>query len=235
MFDERLKTFEMFSLSHGLAVALLLALVVLTIVFRKALAARPRLCRIFEVSAAGLMLGMQLVFYLWTFSLGEQSWELLPFGVCHVAMYFTAFALLFRSEKLFRFIYPWALIGAVLSLVFAETPYDFPHFRFFHYFGNHGIFLLATLYFLIVKRWKSSYKDLWVSGGVLFAAAMILWLVVNPLLGTNHMFMAELPKAIQPIFYPLGYPGWVFGFIAGMVLFFHLAWGFQILLRRLTK
>jgi len=235
MFDERLKTFEMFSLSHGLAVGFLLLLYVLLIVFRKALAARPRLCRVLEVSAAVFLLGMQLGFYLWTFSLGEQSWELLPFGVCHLSIYFTAFALLFRSEKLFRFIYFWALIGAVLSLTVAELAYDFPHFRFFHYFGSHGVFLLAILYFIVVKRWKVSYRDLWISGGILFAMSLVMWLVVNPLLGTNHLFMAELPVPIQPLFYWMGYPGWVFGFMLGMVPFFHIAWGFQLLLRRLTK
>ena len=235
MFDESLKTFEIFSLPHGLAVGFLLILYVLLIVFRKPLAARPRLCRVLEIIAAVFLLSMQLGFYLWTFSLGEQSWELLPFGVCHLSMYFTAFALLFQSEKLFRFIFPWALIGAILSLVVADLSYVFPHFRFFHYFGNHGIFLLANLYFIVVKRWKVTYRDLWISGGVLFAMAMVMRLVVNPLLGTNHMFMAKLPLPVQPVFYWLGDPGWVFGFIFGVVILFHGAWGFELLLRRATQ
>lgn len=235
MFDESLKTFTMFSLSHAIAVGVFLSLYVLLVVFRKSLSVRPRLCRILEITVAILMLFLQLGFYLWTFSIGEGSWELLPFGVCHLSMYFTALALIFDSEKLFRFIFPWAFIGAILSLVVADLSYEFPHFRFLHYFGNHGLFLLANLYFIVVKRWKMTYRDLWVSGGILFAAAMVMRLFVNPLLGTNHMFMAELPLPVQPLFYWLGDPGWVFGFIAGVVILFHAAWGFHLLLRKITE
>ena len=73
MFDESLKTFVIFSLSHGLAAGFFLVLYILLIVYRKALAARPRLCRILEVTTAGLMLLMQLGFYLWTFALGNRA------------------------------------------------------------------------------------------------------------------------------------------------------------------
>jgi len=203
------------------------------IVFRKSLRQRPKLTRRLEILAAGMMLAMQLGFYLWTFALGEQSWELLPLGVCHLSMYVTSLALLLNSEKLFRFIFPWAVMGAVLSLVIADLSYEFPHFRYLHYFFNHGMFLFANLYFVVVRKWRFTYRDLQISAVTMLVMSIGLYFL-NGALATNHMFMAHLPVPAQPLYYWLGEPWWRLGFIGSVVVMFHLIYGFYRGLVRLT-
>jgi hypothetical integral membrane protein (TIGR02206 family) len=140
-FDETYKTFEIFSLSQWIADSIIVAVIVAMIFFKKNLRSNLRLDKRLRIGFACAMLFMQTVFYLWTFSLGEQTLDLLPFGLCHLAMYLTSLTLLLNSEKLFKIVFPWAILGALLSLVIADLKYDFPHFRYFHYFGNHGMSL----------------------------------------------------------------------------------------------
>jgi hypothetical integral membrane protein (TIGR02206 family) len=233
-FDEALETFEIFSASHFLAILFWILVIAALVIFRKGLRNRPGLQRTLEITTALLMLGMQMGFYLWTFWLGEETWELLPFGVCHLSMYLTCLALLFQSEKIFRFIFPWAIMGSVLSLIIADLTYQVPHFRYFHYFFNHGMFLIANLYFVVVKRWRFTYRDMGISALTMFVMSIILYFI-NPMMGTNHMFMAHLPVPAQPLFYWLGEPWWRLLFILSVAVMFHMIYGFYRGMLRWTR
>jgi hypothetical integral membrane protein (TIGR02206 family) len=233
-FDESLKVFSIFSLSHGLTLVFFGLTLVGMLVFRNFFPLHPRWMRGIEIGAAILMLFLQTIFYAWTFAMGQATWDLLPFGVCHISMYVTSFALLFQWEKGFRFIFPWAVMGAILSLVIADLEYEFPHFRYFHYFFNHGVFLLANLWFVVVRKWTFPYRSLWKSGAVLFLMSMAM-LIINPWFGTNHLFMDHLPEPAQPLFSWLGDPGWKIGFILSVILMFHIVYGIYLLLRKLDS
>lgn len=233
-FDESLKTFEAFSLSHLLAIGFFILLIGVMITFRHALQRRPKLRRGLELGAAVMMLALQAIFYVWTFALGEASWELLPLGMCHLSMYLTSLALILNNEKIFRFIFPWAVMGSILSLVIADLLYEFPHFRFFHYFLNHGTFLTANLYLLVVRKWRFPYRSLLISAGILLVFSLMMR-VINPLLGTNHLFMDHLPVSAQPLYYWLGDPWWILGFMFSVVIMFHLVYGLSHLLKKWAK
>ncbi|PKK92667.1 MAG: TIGR02206 family membrane protein [Tenericutes bacterium HGW-Tenericutes-6] len=151
---------------------------------------------------------------------GDFSLELLPFGICTTSMYFTSLALCTKSEKVFHFIFPWAITGSLISLVVADLHYALPHFRYIPYFGNHGFFLLANLYFLIVLKYRFTYKNLLKSGLIIFIYSIVM-IPINYLLDTNHLFLRELPEPAQPMFYWMG-DVWVIGFMFSIFLLFHL-------------
>lgn len=233
-FDESLKIFSIFSLSHILAIGFFAVLITGLLLFRNVFPRHPRWMRGLEIGAGSLMLILQAIFYAWTFALGEATWDLLPLGVCHLSMFITSITLFFRWEKGFRFIFPWAVMGAILSLLIADLRYEFPHFRYFHYFLNHGIFLLANLWFVVVRKWTFTYRSLWISATVLFLLSMAM-LVINPWLGTNHLFMDHLPEAAEPLFSWLGDPWWIAGFIFSVIVMFHLVFGLYCLLRKMDE
>jgi hypothetical integral membrane protein (TIGR02206 family) len=220
LFDEKYRTFEMFSLSHLLVVLLVIAIISLIIVFRKKLRNCSTIDIIFRKTIAITMLIMELVFILWNLNKGDASLDLLPFGLCAISMYTTSIVLLTDNEKLFRVIFPWAVTGAVLSLIVADLRYDFPHFRFFHYFGNHSFFLIAQVYLVFVKEYKMKYRHILHSSGILIFIAFILYFL-NKALGTNYMFLAQLPAEVEGMFSWLG-KLWVWGFGVAIFILFNL-------------
>ncbi|MFA5007022.1 MAG: TIGR02206 family membrane protein [Candidatus Izemoplasmatales bacterium] len=221
LFDERYATFEMFSLSHLVPVVMTIAAVVLIAVFRRRLSAMPRFDRNFRIVLAVTTVTLELVFNFWAIVRGGGWSVFLPFGLCTLSMYLTAIALLSRSDRLAKVIYPWAVSGALLSLLVADVAYDFPHFRYFHYFGNHAMFLVANVYMQATAKTRFSYRDLLRSSGILLMIAVPMYFL-NRAWGTNHMFLAELPHEVDFLFYWIGSPGWVFLFGFAIFILFHL-------------
>lgn len=234
MFDEALKTFEIFSLSHLIADLVVVAIIVLLFWLRPKLQDHPGLDRILRYSMAFLMLAMHLIFELWRVSKGPIQWyDFLPIGVCHLSMVLTSICLILNSEKIFQFIFPWAIGGAILSLVIADLEYEFPHFRYFHYFGNHGMFLIANIYLALIRRFTLSYKNILFSSLALFVFAVpMIW--INESLGTNYLFMGELPEPAQPLFGWMGEPWWRLGFILAIFALFNLNYLFYRGLHKLA-
>jgi hypothetical integral membrane protein (TIGR02206 family) len=220
-FDESLNTFEIFSGEHLLALLFFLVLIFLVFLFKKPLKAHPRLDKGLRYGVAIAMVSMEWIFYLWVIIPGAFNLGLLPFGLCSISMYLTAITLLTDNEKIFKIVYPWAVSGALLSLIVADMGFSFPHFRFLHYFGNHGMFLVANIYLAVVKGYRLTYKDLLKSCMILFLIAIVLFFL-NGILGTNHMFLHELPAEVAPAYMWMGEPWWLFGYGFSIFLLFHL-------------
>ena len=222
-FDEALETFEMFSLSHLLADLFWIVAIAMMVVFRERIRHMRRLDRFLRLFLAIAMLTLQMIFYVWTFWRGAASLELLPFGLCHLSMYLTSFMLLTKSKTLFRIVFPWAIIGALLSLVIADLTFEFPHFRYIHYFGNHGMFLFGVLYMAVVHGYKITYRSLWMSGLVLIGIAIPVYFF-NLAFGTNHLFLSGLPGPAAFIQTFFG-EGWLIAFVGFVFVLFHLIYG----------
>ena len=220
-FDNRFETFTMFSLSHVLALLFLTGIALLIIRYRHVLAANERLDKRLRISVACTMVVMEWIFYVWSISRGGLTYDLLPLGLCAMSMYLTAILLVVDKEKLFKVIYPWAITGAFLSLVVANMTFNFPHFRYLHYFGNHGLFLMAMLYFIVVKRYRMTYHDTLRSSLILFLIAIPVYFL-NIMLGTNHLFLAALPDGFEGLTEAVGSPLWVFIFMLMIFALFNL-------------
>ena len=214
MFNEAYQGFEWFGLSHGLAILFFIILFVLMILFKEKITDQHDLW--IRRSIAVLMITMEWTFYTWSLVRGGFQTSLLPFGVCAISMYVTAYTLWFKSEKAFKIIFPWAIIGALISLTVADLSYNFPHFRFFHYFGNHGLFLLGNLYLLIVGGMRMTYKDILKSSLILLIYAAVMY-PLNFLLDSNHLFLREVPSEVAPMYEFLG-DFWVIGFVFSIAL-----------------
>ena len=157
-FDDTYQTFEPFSFAHGMAIVILIALLTLLLVFKNRITNRTD--RIIRRTLAIVMIFLEWTYYTWVLIRSGFNTGLLPFGVCAISMYVTSIALWGKNEKLFQFIFPWAISGALISLVVADLSFTFPHFRYIHYFGNHGLFLLGNIYLLVVCQFKFNYKHL---------------------------------------------------------------------------
>jgi uncharacterized membrane protein YwaF len=211
LFDESYNTFHAFSIGHLLGILFFIILIVLMVIFRNKIG--PRMDLIFRRKVAILMVLFEWIFYIWSLSRGGFQTSLLPFGVCAISMYVTAYTL--------------------FSLVVADQTYNFPHFRYIHYFGNHGLFLLGNLYLLIVLKLKFTYKDLLKSSLYLFIYAVIMY-PINFLLDSNHLFLREIPAEVAPMYQFLGNL-WVIGFVISIFMLFNLIYLPIYLIHRYKK
>lgn len=228
MFSEQFLGFEWFGLAHGLAILFFMTLFVLMVIVQKRIS--PKLDLYLRRGVAIFMIAMEWTFYAWSLSRGGFQTSLLPFGVCAISMYVTAYALFFKSEKVFKVIFPWAITGALISLIVADLNYTFPHFRFIHYFGNHGLFLLGNLYLLVVAGFRITYRDLLKSSLILLIYAAIMY-PLNFLLDSNHLFLREVPHEVAPMYAFLG-DFWVIGFVISIALLFQIIYGCVFLYHR---
>ena len=220
-FDESYRTFQPFTLAHLYPVLVLIALIILIIIFKKNLRENRKADKIIRYSIAITMIVMEWIHYAWVISRSGFMLSLLPLGLCAISMYLTAFTLFLDSKKLFKIVFPWAIIGSVMSLLIADLAYSFPHFRYLHYFGNHELFLFANLYLVIIRGWRMTYRDVLKSSAILFSISVVLYLV-NPLLNTNHMFLMELPHEVSFLFSWMGERLWVVGFVIGIFILINL-------------
>lgn len=218
MFSEQFLGFEWLGLAHIGALVVVMILFILMMIFKKGITMKSD--RYIRRCVAVLMILMEWIFYAWSLLRGGFQTSLLPFGVCAISMYVTAFALWFQSEHVFKVIFPWAITGALISLVVADLNYTFPHFRYIHYFGNHGLFLLGNLYLLIVSGYRFTYKDLLRSSLILLIYAAIMY-PINYLLDSNHLFLREVPHEVAPMYAFLG-DFWVIGFVISIAILFQL-------------
>src|SRR5262245_15459381 len=160
----------------------------------------PIVGRIFRYTVATLLLAGESTFFIWTASLGRlRPIDMVPLGLCHIVNWTTIVALFFDLKGVIKVILPWAFAGATLSFIvveMGETSYAFPHFRFFHYFGNHWLFLIGNLFYLYTGRFTYNYKDLLKSSGWLFVVSLVD-LAVSLATDTNYMFLVKWPDELD--------------------------------------
>ena len=216
--NPKYETFHMFGLSHLLAIVFFILLTVYMSIYRDSLSHSFKffIHRILPIT----MIGLEVMFFIWNISRFGFDTSFLPLGVCVISMIVTSIALWIDSEKLIKFIFPWATAGALISLFIANQTFEFPHFRYIHYFYNHGFFLMGNLYYLIVRRVKMTYLDFWKSGGPLLIYAGLMY-PINFLLDDNHLFLRHVPDEAQAFYSFLG-SFWVIGFVLSIVIFIHL-------------
>ncbi len=218
MFNPNLTGFTPFSLQHLIAVLVLIGVAVVLYVQRRNINAT--LDRRIRITAVVLMLGLEWTFYAWSIRTVGFDATLLPFGLCAMSLYLTCILLITKSRRVFTIVFPWAITGALMSYVVADMPYRFPHFRYIHYFGNHGLFLLGVLYMMWVYRFRLTYRDVLHSSAILTIWAAIMY-PMNAVLNANHLFLRELPGEVAPMFAMFG-AAWPFVFSFGIFLVFNL-------------
>jgi hypothetical integral membrane protein (TIGR02206 family) len=218
LFDEKYLGFEFMGIHHLGGLLFVVLSIVLIFIFKNKIG--PKADLTIRRTIAVLMVLMEWTFYAWSLRDGVFQTSLLPFGVCAVSMYVTSYALWTKNEKVFQFIFPWAVAGALISLTVADLSYTFPHFRYFHYFGNHSLFLLGNIYMLVVLKFKFTYKHLLKSTLYLLIYAIIMY-PINFLLDSNHLFLREVPHEVEPMYAFLG-SFWVLGFLFSIALLFQV-------------
>lgn len=195
--------FQLFSTVHFMTVAFLIFLVVILYLFRKQLAVyRDAICMI-----AGLLLIVSFFsLYFWFWVTG--TWNLrtsLPFNLSSIATVACGVMLLAKSRFLFEVFYVIAIGSAAPAILTPDLAAGFPQFRYFQFFIDHFLILVAPLIlcwlydFTITKM--ALFKSLVVLHGIAFVVFFIDWGF-----SANYMFLMHKPVSKSLLDYLGTYP-----------------------------
>ena len=191
--------FVSFGPLHLTIIGLLALAIVLTVVFRDRLRARPKVYRWLPVWIGAVAWALEIVFHWWTYinDLDFVS-SLIPLELCYVSLLFTVVLCITRNKAVFEIFY-FISFGALLSVIIADQGGFMPdHFRFWHYFIVHGYIVWLNAWYLSVEKYKirrDSYVRLLVFMVPLAAIAQL----ANWKFGLNYMFLMRPPAESNPL------------------------------------
>lgn len=141
----------------------------------------------------------------WVYRLAEAGAEEflerhLPLHVCGIAVLALVVTLAFRNRYTFEIVYFWGLAGTLNALATPQLEVAFPHYRFFQFFIGHGGIVAGALFAVWGLGMRPTFGSLFRAFGWLLVLTVVL-LVVNPLLGSNYMFLQEPPISASPFFF----------------------------------
>lgn len=173
-------------------VGLLLLSGILLFMFRKKISKKNKSA--IRYTLAFFLLVSELSLYVWYVYTGVWNpVDSLPFQLCSISLLLSIIMLLSRSTFLFEITYFLGIGGALQAMLTPELAYDFPHYRYFHFFLAHIAIILASLYMLWYENRRPTFKSVWKAFAALNVVAVIVYFV-NKATGGNYMFLARKPS-----------------------------------------
>ncbi|PLS04748.1 YwaF family protein [Neobacillus cucumis] len=214
--------FEMFSISHFFIIALLLIVATCIYLFKEHLKS-PK-ARAWEIGAAISLILIEAAYHYWMFING--SWDIshaIPLELCSISLILNIILLLTRKKIIYEILLFTALLGASQAVFTPLLNYDFPHFRFFHFFYTHLMTIWVPLYFTWVKGYRPT---LWsVLKLFIFLNVMLPFIMlINNLVGGNYMFLSHKPNSASLLDVLGPYPWYILSLEGLLILLSLIVW-----------
>jgi hypothetical integral membrane protein (TIGR02206 family) len=228
--DNKSFDFDMFSGSHLVVLAVFILVIILIFLNPKKL--NDEKWRRTELGIALSLILFEITFHLWMYM--NDSWKLgrsLPLELCNIGLILCVILLITRKKLVFELLFFIALLGATQAIFTPALTYDFPHFRFFHFFYAHMMIVWVTLYF----TWARGYHPTFLSVIKLIIFLNLLLpviLYVNKHSYGNYWFLRHKPDG-PSLFDVLGpYPWYIFSLEGLLIVFSLFTW---LLFRKCEK
>lgn len=184
--------FTMFATSHLIVLGLLVAAAVTMFFLRKRLTETRQ--RKLEMGTAITLIVMESLYHIWMYANGFwRAYDSLPAGLCSISLILAVVLLLTRKKVVYDILLYTGLLGATQALATPYLFYDFPHFRFIHFFYTHMMMVLVPLYFTWVKGFRPTIKS--VLRLIIFLNLLMpIVMLINKLTGGNYMYLSHKPE-----------------------------------------
>ena len=185
--------FEMFSISHFVIISILILGAIF--VFLKRGQLKSSQTKRTEIGIAISLIIIELMYHLWMLMTG--SWNVshaIPLELCSLSLILTVILLLTQKKIIYEILLFTALLGATQALITPSLNYDFPHFRFFHFFYTHLMEIWVPLYF----TWSKGYRPtIWsvLKLCIFLNVLMPIIMLINKLVDGNYMFLSHKPDS----------------------------------------
>lgn len=185
--------FEMFSASHLTVLAVLCSAVYSLFAFRRPL--QTVSLKKWEWSGAFFLLLIEGMYHVWMIKTGTwDSSHAFPLELCSISLFLAVALLLTKKQGLYELLLFTGLLGASQALITPYLNFDFPHFRFFHFFSVHLLLFCIPLYFTWVKGFRPTIYS--VLKMVVFLNILVPFIfVVNKWTGGNYLYLSHKPSS----------------------------------------
>jgi hypothetical integral membrane protein (TIGR02206 family) len=185
--------FEMFSVSHFIIIALLFLASILMFVKRDKLKDVKR--RKAEVGVGISLIIIEVTYHFWMYV--NDIWDVshsIPLELCSLSLILAATLLLTRKKLIYEILLFTALLGASQAIFTPLLNFDFPHFRFFHFFYTHLMMIWVVLYFTWVHGFRPTIWSV-VKMFVFLNVLMPIIMFINKAIDGNYMFLSHKPNS----------------------------------------
>jgi hypothetical integral membrane protein (TIGR02206 family) len=185
--------FEMFSVSHFVIIFILILGAIFIFHNRDKLKAKES--RRKEIGVAISLIIMETTYHIWMLLNG--SWKVshaIPLELCSISLILTVILLLTQKKIIYEILLFTALLGASQALLTPALNYDFPHFRFFHFFYTHLMEIWVPLYFTWTKGYRPTIWSV-LKLCIFLNVLMPIIMIINKLVDGNYMFLSHKPDS----------------------------------------
>lgn len=211
--------FEIFSVSHFFIMTIFILIIIGIFLTRGKL--KDEKWRSAEYIAALSLVLIEVAYHIWMYINGNwNASRSLPLQLCSISVMLSVILLITRKRLFFEILLFTALLGSAQAIFTPALTYDFPHFRFFHFFYTHMMVVWIALYFLWAKRLRPtiwSVLKLFIFLNILLPVI----LAINKLTGGNYLYLSQKPDSpsLMDVFGP--YP-WYIWSLEGVLIFLSL-------------
>ncbi|WP_050182353.1 TIGR02206 family membrane protein [Domibacillus robiginosus] len=185
--------FSMFSGSHFTVIAVVTTAFVGLYLFRQQLGSL--IGRKTEIGTAFFLLVIEMLYHVWM--VATNSWRIshaIPLELCSISLFLAVLLLLTHKKNIYDILLFTGLLGASQALLTPYLNFDFPHFRFFHFFTVHAFLMIVPLYFTWVKGYRPTLYS--VGKTVLFLNILIPpVMLINIWTGGNYLYLSHKPSS----------------------------------------
>lgn len=222
--------FSLFSVSHVVTLAIFIFVAVIIFLYRKKL--NDNKWKIPEKGTAYSLILMEIMNHVWMYVHGV--WKIgrsMPLELCNIAVILCICLLLTRKKIFFELLFFIAVLGATQAIITPALTYDFPHFRFIHFFYSHLFAVWVTLYFTLVKGYHPTFRS-FTKLIVFINLLMPIILIVNKQADGNYWFLRHKPKS-PSLFDVLGpYPWYILTLESVLIVISVITW---LILRKMRR
>lgn len=196
--------FELFSVSHVLAIIVSVGCMMGLYISRKRLQGSEK--NLLKWLLIVLLVLSEVSFQAW-YIINDQ-WDVtinLPFQLCSLSLYLCSLMLITTSYRIFEISFFVSMSGAFIAIVTPELFFGFPHFRYFQFFLAHLVIVMACLYMVWIEGYRLTFNSMIRAFVALNVLAVFVYLV-NREVGANYMFLMHKPYNASPIDYLGEYP-----------------------------
>jgi hypothetical integral membrane protein (TIGR02206 family) len=214
--------FNMFSVSHFVILAIFILITVIIFLNRKKF--NDEKWRKAEMGVAISLILFEIMNHVWMYVNGV--WKVgrsMPLELCNIGLILCVILLFTRKKLVFELLFFIAILGATQAIFTPALTYDFPHFRFFHFFYAHMMVVWVTLYFTWVKEYYPTFRTA-IKQIAFINLLLPIILFVNKQAKGNYWFLRHKPES-QSLFDVLGpYPWYIFSLESLLIVFSLIAW-----------
>lgn len=185
--------FEMFSISHFVIIALLFIGSVLIYINRDKL--KDKKWRKAEVAVGISLFIIEITYHIWM--VVNDMWDVshaIPLELCSISLVLSVLLLLTRKKIIYEILLFTALLGASQAIFTPLLNFDFPHFRFFHFFYTHLMDIWVVFYFTWVVGYRPTIWSV-VKLFVFLNVLMPIIMLINMAVDGNYMFLSHKPNS----------------------------------------